>query len=63
MTDEDNKMKTFGNRGGWAPYNNFDTFAKAKIEKLDGVTLPVWLTGDNKLAVVYGGRLGAVLDP
>ena len=55
-------MKTFGLRGGWEPFNSLDTFQLAKDLKLDGVQIDVWLTKDEKLAVIHGGNNGEVLS-
>lgn len=53
-------MKTFGLRGGYEPWNSLEAFNKAKKAKLDGVQLDVWLTSDNKLAVIHGGLNGEI---
>ena len=54
-------MKTLGLRGGYQPWNSLESFKKAKEAKLDGVQLDVWLTADNKLAVLHGGPIGEII--
>tara|TARA_B110000285_G_C14738080_1_gene429526 strand:+ start:99 stop:314 length:216 start_codon:yes stop_codon:yes gene_type:complete len=54
-------MKTLGLRGGYKPWNSLESFKKAKEAKLDGVQLDVWLTADNKLAVLHGGTIGEII--
>ena len=45
-TSIDYKMKTYGLRGGWKPYNSLDSFIMAKDMRLDGVQVDVWLSKD-----------------
>ena len=54
-------MKTFGLRGGYQPWNTLEAFEKANNAKLDGVHADVWLTSDDKLAVLHGGRYGELI--
>lgn len=54
-------MKTFGLRGGYQPWNSLESFKKAKDEKLDGVTADIWMTRDEKLAVLHGTQEGDMI--
>ena len=55
-------MKTYGNGGGWQPYNSLVSFDKAKQEKLDGVFLEVWFTVDEQLVVLNAGPNGEIMS-
>ena len=59
------KMKTYGHRGGFVPYDTMEAFKKAVSYGLDGIEIEVWLTKQTaafpqKLIVMSSGNFGEV---
>ena len=59
------KMKTYGHRGGFTPYDTMEAFKQAVSYGLDGVEIEVWLTKladaeNEELIVMSSGNYGEV---
>ena len=58
MHNQNTRPTVVGHRGGFQPENTLLAFNQARQHGLAGVELDVWLTADNQLAVIHGGRDG-----